>query len=150
MRSTLEIKSPAFKDGEMIPAKYTCDGENMNPPFEISGVSELTKSLALIMDDPDAPMTTWVHWLKWNIPATVSSIDEGVEPEGVSGKGTGGNLKYHGPCPPSGVHHYFFKLYVLDTTLGLAEGSTKKDLERAIDSHVLQQAHYVGLYTRGK
>ena len=150
MRSTLEIKSPAFKDGEMIPAKYTCDGENMNPPFEISGVSELTKSLVLIMDDPDAPMTTWVHWLKWNIPATVSSIDEGVEPEGVSGKGTGGNLKYHGPCPPSGVHHYFFKLYVLDTTLGLAEGSTKKDLERTIDSHVLQQAHYVGLYTRGK
>lgn len=146
--SSLTLTSPAFERNKSIPSKYTCDGININPPLKISGVSEKTKSLVLIMDDPDAPVGIWDHWIKWNIPASATLIFEGQEPEGVSGKGTSGNLTYVGPCPPSGEHRYFFKLYTLDTKLDLPEGSNKKETGNAMQGHILQQTELVGLYKR--
>lgn len=144
----LILTSSAFKDGQSIPSKYTCDGEDINPPLEISGVSINAKSLALIMDDPDAPVGVWTHWVKWNIPANTTSIPEGQEPQGVSGKGTGENLSYKGPCPPDKEHRYFFKLYALDAILNLQEGADKKELEETMKGHILQQAELMGLYNR--
>ncbi len=148
----LIFASSAFPDGGFIPLKYTCDGAlnegEINPSFDIEGVVPEAKSLALIMDDPDAPLSTWVHWVKWNIPPDTLRIEEGKEPPGVSGNGTGGNILYHGPCPPSGTHRYFFKLYVLDQPLTLKEGSGKKELEAAMDGHILQSATYMGRYKR--
>lgn len=144
----LILTSPAFEYGKSIPSKYTCDGEDLNPPLEISGINFSTKSLTLIMDDPDAPAGVWVHWVKWNIPTSTTSISEGQEPGGVSGKGTGGNLDYKGPCPPSGEHRYFFKLYALDTILDLQKGADKKELEKAMQGHILQQTKLMGLYKK--
>jgi Raf kinase inhibitor-like YbhB/YbcL family protein len=148
MENTLTLKSKVFEDNAMIPAKYTCDGENIIPSLEISGIPPETKSLVLIMDDPDAPMGTFVHWVKWNIPTTTSEIKENTEPSGISGKGGSGKLTYIGPCPPSGVHHYHFKLYALDTTLSLPEGSNKQKVEQAMNGHIINQAELIGLYKK--
>jgi len=145
---TMKITSQAFDDGGAIPSKYTCDGENINPPLEIASVPEGTKSIAFIMEDPDAPLGIWVHWVKWNIPPETKIIEKGKEPPGVSGKGTSGNLSYEGPCPPNDVHHYIFRVYALDTELALQSGASKKDLESAMEGHILGKGELVGLYSR--
>ena len=148
MESTLTLSSTAFEHMATIPAIYTCDGENINPPFQISGVPENAESLVLIMDDPDAPMGTWDHWIKFNIPKATTMIAEAEEPDGVSGVGTGGNLKYQGPCPPDREHRYFFKLYAIDTILDLKEGASKEDVEDAMEGHILARTELIGLYDR--
>lgn len=148
--SELGISSSAFSHMGMIPKKYTCDGEDMVPPLAFENVPEGAKSLALIMDDPDAPAGTWVHWVLWNIPAGASGIEEGSVPPGAyQGKNSWGRNDYGGPCPPSGTHRYFFKLFALDSMMELPPGSTKEQLESSIAGHVLGKAEIVGLYRRG-
>jgi len=149
-QQNLVITSSAFVNQESIPVKYTCDGDDVNPSFDISGVVPEAKSLVLIMDDPDAPAGVWDHWIKFNISPTTLKIEEGVEPEGVSGEGTGGNLGYSGPCPPDAEHLYIFKLYSLGIELTLPEGSSRVDVEEAMMGHILQTAELVGKYERIK
>ncbi|PIO08546.1 YbhB/YbcL family Raf kinase inhibitor-like protein [Candidatus Pacearchaeota archaeon CG10_big_fil_rev_8_21_14_0_10_34_12] len=144
----MELRSPAFENGGKIPSKYTCDSEDLSPRLEISNIPEGTKSLVLIMDDPDAPIGMWVHWVVFNISPETKVIPEGEEPKGIHGKGTGGNKDYMGPCPPGGEHRYFFKLYALDTELDLNEGATKTDVEGAMENHILEKSELVGKYKR--
>jgi len=145
----LKIASPAFADRGNIPAKYTCDGSDVNPPLTIQNVPAGTKSLALIMDDPDAPSGMWVHWLVWNInPATREIAENTVSRESISGKNDWHRNSYGGPCPPSGTHRYFIKLYALDATLALSGASTKSDLEKAMEGHILAEAQLLGLYKK--
>jgi hypothetical protein len=145
----LKLASPAFQDGGNIPDKYTCQGEDVNPPLEIENIPEGTKSLVLIMDDPDAPAGTWDHWVMWNIPVT-SRIAENSVPEGaVQGKNSWGRSSYSGPCPPSGIHRYIFKLYALDATLNLDSSSGKGEVEAAMEGHILAQTSLTGLYSKG-
>jgi len=146
--NALTLFSSDFQDLESIPSKFTCDGENINPNLEISGVDEKAKSLVLIMDDPDAPDGVWDHWIKFNIPVATRNIKAGEDVEGISGKGTGGNLDYTGPCPPDGKHRYVFKLYAIDTELTLSEGSSKAEVEEAIEGHILQETKLTGAYER--
>jgi hypothetical protein len=150
----MELKSSAFTAGEMIPKKYTCDGPDVSPPLNWSDVPAGAKSLALIADDPDAPMGTWVHWVAWNIPPNARGLEEGVpkkdsHPNGMK-QGTTDfrSIGYGGPCPPSGTHRYFFKLYALDTSLNLPPSTTKKDLEKGMQGHLLQQVELMGKYAR--
>ncbi len=150
----MELKSSAFQPGEMIPAKYTCDGPDVSPPLSWSEPAAGTKSFALISDDPDAPAGTWVHWVMWNIPASARALDENLPkqeslPNGAK-QGTTDfrRIGYGGPCPPSGTHRYFFRLYALDTTLNLPARTTKKDLEKAMQGHTLAQAELMGKYRR--
>ena len=145
---TLKLTSSAFGNNGEIPSQYTCDGEGINPAFEISGVDANAKSLVLIMDDPDAPSGTWDHWVKFNISTSTTKIKEASEPDGVSGVGTSGNKDYLGPCPPDREHRYFFKLFSLDTELELGEGATKKEVESAMERHILQKAELIGRYER--
>ena len=144
---TFQITSPAFKNNEMIPRPYTCQGLDMNPRLIIQGVPTATKSLALIVDDPDAPGKTWVHWVVFNIPATSKEIPERNIP-GIQGMNDFGQLNFGGPCPPSGTHRYFFKLYALDTLLDLPQGIRKANLEKAMQGHILGQTQLVGLYKK--
>ncbi len=144
----MKLASPAFADNGAIPPEYTCDGADLSPPLVISDVPSNAKSLALIMDDPDAPMGTFVHWVVWNIPPETREIRKGSEPDGVQGRTDFRKLGYGGPCPPSGTHRYFFKLYALDTKFSLPEGSTKKDLERAMQGHIIEQVQLMGTYKR--
>lgn len=146
---SMELTSPAFSHGQPIPAKYTCDGEDVSPPLTIAGVPADAKSLALIVDDPDAPMGTWVHWIVYNISPSVQEIAEHAVPEGSLGGTTSwGQTGYGGPCPPSGTHRYFFKLYALDAALQSAAAPDKDSLERAMEGHLLAQAKLVGTYQR--
>jgi Raf kinase inhibitor-like YbhB/YbcL family protein len=145
---TLAITSSAFKDMELIPKKYSCDGDNTNPPLEIHDVDVNAKSLVLIMEDPDAPHGTFDHWIKFNIPPDTIIIEEGKEPQGVAGLGTKGTLTYHGPCPPSGSHRYVFRIISLDTEIPLAEGASKNDIEHMMAGHILQESQLIGLYSR--
>jgi Raf kinase inhibitor-like YbhB/YbcL family protein len=142
----LTITSPAFERNKLIPSKYTCDGDDVNPPLNIKGTPEETKSLVLIVDDPDAPMGTWDHWIVWNIPPT-NKIEENSDP-GTEGLNDFRKHSYGGPCPPSGTHRYFFKVYALDTKLDLSPNSTKKDVEKAMKNHILAKGELVGLYSR--
>ena len=144
----MKLSSPSFGNGGMIPAKYTCDGDEISPELHISAAPEQAKSLVLIMDDPDAPVGIWDHWVVWNMPETATEIAEGEEPEGVHGRGTRGGLEYQGPCPPDARHTYFFKLYALDAKLSLKEGATKLDLEQAMAGHILSQSELTGTYER--
>lgn len=147
----LTLSSPAFTHNGTIPAQYTCDGTNISPALRWSGAPANTKSFALIVDDPDAPKKTFVHWVVFNIPATTRELPEGVRSgEFTCGVNDFGTKKYGGPCPPSGVHHYHFKLYALDTILDLASDATKEDLLDAMQGHVLAQAELVGVYARKK
>jgi len=141
------LSSDAFENNEMIPSEYTCDGDNVSPMLRISHVPQGTASLALIMDDPDAPMGTFVHWVAWNIPYDFETIrrDMLLEHEGVSSFGSTG---YSGPCPPSGTHRYFFKLYALDTVLKLDADAKKNDLEKAISGHIIEETKMIGKYSR--
>ena len=146
---TLTLASPAFEHGGNIPAKYTCDGADVSPPLIIGNVPVGTKSLALIVDDPDAPAGTWVHWVLWNIAPETRELRERTAPDNASqGKNDFRKAAYGGPCPPSGSHRYFFKLYALDTTLNLERNSTKAALEQAMKNHVLARAELMGLYRR--
>ena len=141
---------------ESFPKKYTCDGEDVSPPIEISGVSEEAKSIAIIMDDPDAPHGVFTHWVIWNIPANVSLIPEGIPAEpvisepisAVQGKNDFNRIGYGGPCPPFGVHKYRIRVYVLDTFLNLEPGATKEELKNAMKGHVLQYALVTASYGR--
>ncbi len=145
----MRINSTAFQDGEMIPARYTADGEDVNPPLEITGVPDDAKSLVLIMDDPDAPVGVWDHWIVFNISPSIGEISENSTPEGgLLGRNSWGRTSYGGPAPPSGVHRYFFKLYALDTTLNLSAGATKAQIESAMKGHILEEAQLMGKYTR--
>jgi len=146
---SVKLSSSAFTDGGNIPSKYTCDGANVSPPLKISEVPEGTESLALVMDDPDAPMGTFDHWVVWNIPRETQEIQEGKEPQGIQGRTDFGRTGYGGPCPPSGTHRYKFKLYALDTKLNLREGSRKRDLESAMRGHIIEEVVLTGNYRRG-
>jgi Raf kinase inhibitor-like YbhB/YbcL family protein len=144
----MKLFSSAFEDNGTIPSEYTCDGIDVSPPLSFSNIPENTKSLALIMDDPDAPMGTWVHWLVWNISANKTDFSKGENITYQQGKNDFGDFDYGGPCPPSGTHRYFFKLYALDTMLKLNKGSTKKQLESAMSGHILEEAQLIGIYER--
>lgn len=146
----MHLTSSAFENNGNIPAKYTCDVANeVSPPLTISGVPEKSKSLVLIVDDPDAPSGDFVHWLVWNIDPTVTNSAENSVPKNAVQGTTGfGKAEWGGPCPPNGPHHYQFKLYSLDTVLDLPSSTTKKDLEKAIDGHIQAQTQLVGLYKR--
>ena len=150
-----QISSPAFSAGEAIPRKFTCDGPDVSPRLKWNEPPAKTKSFALIMDDPDAPAGTWVHWVLYDLPAGTGELPEGVgKQEQLSsgawqGRNDFGKIGYGGPCPPAGkAHRYFFKLYALDTKLNLKSGATKADLERAMKAHVLAHAELIGRYGR--
>jgi Raf kinase inhibitor-like YbhB/YbcL family protein len=143
----MEITSPEFRNDQLIPGKFTCEGKDMSPTLEFKDVPPGTRSMALIVDDPDAPVGTWVHWVVYNMPV-LSRIEENTVP-GEQGINDFGRKDYGGPCPPSGTHRYFFKVYALDTTLEPGEGVDKKGLEKAMKGHVLEKAELVGLYKRG-
>ena len=145
---SMKLTSPEFEHNSAMPSEYTCDGANIIPELNIEEIPENAKSLALIMDDPDAPAGTWVHWVVWNIPLDTKTIQKGTEPQGVQGTTSFGKPGYGGPCPPSGTHRYFFKLYALDTTLDLKEGSTKEDLEAVMDGHIIEKTELMGTYKR--
>lgn len=151
----MEIRSNAFGSGERIPVKYTCDGADFSPSLEWTAGPAGTKSFALICDDPDAPMGTWVHWVIYDIPAAATMLAEGITREkDLPGGGTQGindfrRTGYGGPCPPGGrTHRYFFKLYALDAALGLKPGITKDQLLKAMKGHVLAEAQLMGTYKR--
>lgn len=145
----MEIRSGAFSGGEIIPARYTCDGEGVNPDLEISSVPENAKSLVLIVDDPDAPMGNFNHWVVWNIDPAISRIEENSVPPGaVVGINDGEKNAYTPPCPPGGVHRYYFKVYALDTKLDISSASRKDDVERAITGHIVGEAELLGKYGR--
>jgi len=146
---TVALSSAVFTHNGSIPAKYTCDGTDVNPPLSIGNTPPGTRSLALIVDDPDAPAGTWVHWVVWNIVPGTREIKENAAPQGAQeGMNDFGKRSYGGPCPPSGSHRYFFKLYALDAMLELKPGSNKPDLERAMKGHILAQAELLGRYKR--
>ena len=144
----LFVSSPSFENNKLIPAKYTCDGDDVNPPLSIEGLPKETKSLVLIVDDPDAPMGTWDHWVVWNILPT-SEIGENTVP-GTEGFNTYRRHSYGGPCPPSGTHRYFFKVYALDVMFALSSKATKNDVEKAIKGHIIAKGELVGLYSRSR
>jgi Raf kinase inhibitor-like YbhB/YbcL family protein len=145
----MELTSTAFKNGDTIPAKYTCDGLNISPQLSWQNIPANTKSFALIVDDPDAPMGTWVHWVLYNLPANTNELTENVKqlPTGaMAGVNSGKKLSYSGPCPPSGRHHYYFKFYALNTVLTLAKGADKAQLMQAMQSHILAETQLLGFY----
>ena len=149
-----ELTSTAFAAGERIPGKYTCDGEDISPPLQWSNAPGDTQSFALIADDPDAPIGTWVHWVLYNLPGETRALPQAVPPDADlpdgsrHGKSSWGRLSYGGPCPPGGTHRYFFKLYALDTVLDLPAGASKEQLLQAMEGHILAQTELMGLYTR--
>ncbi len=148
-KGSLKISSPAFENNTAIPQRYTCDGADMNPPLVMDSVPPAARSLALIVDDPDAPGRVWVHWVVWNIDPSRLEIAENSVPAGAAqGMNDFRKHEYGGPCPPSGTHRYFFKLYALDTVLNLPSSSAKADLERAMKGHIIGQAQLVGTYRR--
>ena len=144
--NSMKISSTAFEHDGIIPSKYTCDGEDINPPLKIDDIPKGTKTMALIVDDPDAPVGTWDHWIVWNIPPTPHIGEHSIP--GLQGTNDFKKLPYGGPCPPSGTHRYFFKIYALDAELSLQEGADKDDLESAMKGHVLGQAELIGKYSR--
>jgi hypothetical protein len=150
-QTPMKIQSPVFQNNQSIPSKYTCDGGDVNPPLEFLEVPKEAKTLALIVDDPDAPKGDWVHWLVWDINPAINQIAENSAPEeAVEGVTDFGRAGWGGPCPPSGTHRYFFKLYALDAKLNLPSYSVKKDLLQAMNGHIINQAELVGLYQRNK
>ena len=147
---TLKLSSPAFEHNAIIPKKFTCEGQDVNPELNIEGVPDNAKSLVLIADDPDAPPKVWEHWTVWNIPADTTKIAENSVPSGaVQGMNDFQRVEWGGPCPPPGkVHHYNFKLYALDTTLSLESSSTKADVEQVMQGHILEETVLIGTYER--
>ena len=144
----LKVRSVAFSHGGYIPPKYTCEGENVNPPLEISDLPENTKSLALIVEDPDAHKGVYDHLIVWNIPPN-EAIGENSRP-GIGGQNSFGNTGYGGPCPPSGSHRYFFRVYALDGDLDIRAGADKKALQEAMRNHILGEGELMGHYQKRK
>lgn len=150
----IKIESSAFKEGGIIPSKYTCDGSNVSLPLKWSDPPEGTKSIVLISDDPDAPVGTWVHWVVYNIPPAVKEFPENVPPSqtlengAIQGMTDFGRIGYGGPCPPSGTHRYYFKLYALDTMLDIGPGATKKQVVDTMKGHVLAEGQLMGKYKK--
>ena len=143
---TLTVTSPAFGQSGLIPSKYTCEGENINPALEIKSIPQETKSLVLIIDDPDAPGGTFDHWIVWNIPPA-ENIEENSIP-GTEGMNNFGKIGYRGPCPPSGIHRYFFKIYALDSELDIKKGAKKKQVEDAMKGHIIASGELIGTYRK--
>ena len=146
--SEMKLTSAAFVHNGSIPSEFTCDGDGLSPPLSIREVSASAKSLVLISDDPDAPVGNWDHWVVFNIPPSAKEISKGAEPDGTPGKNSWSKTGYGGPCPPSGTHRYFFKLYALDTLLDIPAGSNKKQIESAMQNHTIAKAELIGLYKR--
>ena len=146
---SLELTSDAFANGQSIPAKYTCTGRNISPALAWNETPSGTRSFALIMDDPDAPLGTWVHWVLFNIPAEARSLQENIDTSAMSvGKNSWGDLGYGGPCPPGGTHRYYFKLYALDSTLNLRPGATKEQMLQEMKGHILAQGELMGTFSK--
>lgn len=153
----MTISSPAFLDSQAIPKQFTCDGDGINPALQFTDVPGEAKSLALLVEDPDAPTGTWIHWLMWNIPSTVTEIAQNSVPPGaVQGQGSSGQNVFGAPCPPTpmpgsglvGIHHYIFTVYALDSKLTLPSYSTAENLHSAMQGHIITQAQIIGLYGR--
>lgn len=145
----MQISSPAFANGGMIPAKFTADGSDISPPLEIRNVPPAAKSLVLIVDDPDAPRGTWNHWLLWNIDPAATTIAENSTPAGAAaGRNDFGETRYRGPSPPSGTHRYFFRLLALDSKSSVPSGASRAELDQAVRGHVLAEAVLMGRYGR--
>jgi Raf kinase inhibitor-like YbhB/YbcL family protein len=150
----IKIESSAFKEGGMIPVKYTCDGEDVSPALKWGELPTGTKSIALISDDPDAPMGTWVHWVLYNLPPDVRALPEKIPPKkslengAVHGTNDFKRFGYGGPCPPGGTHRYFFKIYALDKKIDLAPGAVKDQLVKAMEGHILDSGQLMGKYKR--
>jgi Raf kinase inhibitor-like YbhB/YbcL family protein len=153
-KAEIKLTSAAFKEGEPIPRTYTCDGVNVSPPLEWGGVPKTAKTIAIVGDDPDAPGGTWVHWVLYNLPAENIGLVENLpatetlKAGGFQGKNDFGKIGYDGPCPPSGTHRYFFKIYALDSELPLKAGATKAQLMKAMEGHIVVQAQLMGTYRR--
>lgn len=147
---SLQLTSDAFANGQSIPAKFSCVGKNISPALAWTEPPSGTQSFALIVDDPDAPGGTWVHWVLYNIPTDVRNLPESFsaqDPVSV-GKNSWGKLSYGGPCPPSGTHRYYFKLYALDSTLSLSPGASKEQLLKAMEGHILAQSELMGTFSK--
>ncbi len=151
---SIQVTSTAFSQGESIPVQYTCQGQNISPPLAWGDPPAGTQSLALIMDDPDAPVGTWVHWVLYNLPPEARTLPEAVSAEAqlqdgsLHGHNSWNRSGYGGPCPPSGTHRYFFKLYALDTMLDLKPGADKWQLLEAMQGHILAQGELMGTYAK--
>lgn len=154
VNKTMKLESTAFTANGMIPSQYTCDGQDISPPLRWDIPPTGTQSLALIVDDPDAPGQTFVHWVLYDLPPEIHQLPQAVTAQdtlpggGTQGKNDFGKLGYGGPCPPSGIHRYFFKIYAIDRELGLKSGATKAQLEAAISGHILATAELIGRYSR--
>jgi Raf kinase inhibitor-like YbhB/YbcL family protein len=144
----MKITSSAFQEGGNIPSKFTCDGGDSSPPLQIAEIPSSAKSLALIVDDPDAPSGLFTHWIVWNISPQTNGIEEGTAPKGVQGTSDFGKSGYGGPCPPSGTHRYYFKIFALDRELNLPSGTKRNQLDAAIKGHVVAQGELMGRYSR--
>lgn len=150
----IKITSTAFEEGGMIPRKYTCQGEDISPPLSWDSVPDGTKSIALISDDPDAPVGTWVHWVLYNLPADTRELSENIPPQETLPNGAKhgmtdfGRIGYGGPCPPSGTHRYYFTIYALDIKIDLDAGATKKQLLKAMEGHILAHGQLMGRYKK--
>jgi Raf kinase inhibitor-like YbhB/YbcL family protein len=153
-RQEIKLKSSAFNEGRAIPSKYTCDGKDVSPRLSWTGTPPGTKSLALIAEDPDAPMGTWVHWVLYNVPPTTRQLREELPAEErlrdgtIQGRNDFDRTGYGGPCPPSGIHRYFFQLFALDTALALKPGATAKQVKTAMQGHILAEAQLMGTYRK--
>lgn len=153
---SLELRSDAFTNGQSIPAKYACTGRNISPALAWNEPPSGTQSFALIVDDPDAPMGIWVHWVLFNIPAERRSLEEdlqitgkNVDPNAIyAGRNSYGNARYDGPCPPGGTHRYYFKLYALDSKINLLPGATKEQLRKEMEKHILAQSELIGTFSK--
>ncbi|HNW99094.1 MAG TPA: YbhB/YbcL family Raf kinase inhibitor-like protein [Bacteroidales bacterium] len=147
---TLKVKSSSFHHNDYIPAKYTCDAENIMPSIEWSKGPAQTQSYTVICDDPDAPSKVWVHWVLFNIPPSVTKIEGNISENITEGLNDFGDTGYSGPCPPSGIHHYHFKVYALDSMLSLRKGALRDDVDAAMKDHILAKGEIIGLYERKK
>jgi Raf kinase inhibitor-like YbhB/YbcL family protein len=146
----MKITSSAFQEAGNIPSKFTCDGTDTSPPLQIADIPSEAKSLALIVDDPDAPGGLFTHWTVWNIPRQTSAVEEGGAPKGMQGTNDFGKSGYGGPCPPSGTHRYYFKIFALDRELDLPFGAKRGQLDAAMKGHVVAQGALMGRYSRKK
>jgi Raf kinase inhibitor-like YbhB/YbcL family protein len=147
-KGVFKLSSAAFENNAYIPAKYTCDGADINPPLRIESVPHAARSLVLIVDDPDAPGGVWVHWVMWNMAPSLTEIPENTVPHGaVQGANDFRRQGYGGPCPPA-IHRYFFRLYALDTVLSLGSTASKASVEKAIQGHIISQTVLIGIYGR--
>jgi hypothetical protein len=144
----MEIRNHEFEHGDKIPVRHTCDGAGVSPALLFHEVPDEAGTLALIMDDPDAPGGIFTHWLIWNMPPSIHQVSEGTRPEGIVGKNDFGDVGYGPPCPPEGTHRYHFRLYALDDEIDLHKGASRKDVLEAMEGHIIEEAELVGKYTR--